>query len=217
MTEAYWISKTIIVDWVLTDPTTGAFVPGATVAGTMTLPAGTTAAMVVTALADRYRLTYDPTTAGRHAWRATATGAADSAEEGIVRVRRSLVGLAAIETDRTTTLGRLRLLITDVDEDEPLFEDVDLTAFLAVEGSVLKKAAALALETIATSEVLISKKIRTQDLSTDGPAVAKELRERAAGLRAQAKTETDDAATATDDYGFDFVDFDQYAAYRTTA
>ena len=37
-------------------------------------------------------------------------------------------------------------------------------------------AAADALEVIAVSEVLVSKKIRTQDLQTDGPAVAAELR-----------------------------------------
>ena len=51
---------------------------------------------------------------------------------------------------------------------------------------ILAKDAARALRTIAASEVLLAKKITTQDLSTDGPAVAAELRKQAAGLRARA-------------------------------
>ena len=40
----------------------------------------------------------------------------------------------------------------------------------------MPRTVAAALRTIAASEVLVSKKIRTQDLQTDGPAVAAELR-----------------------------------------
>lgn len=100
-------------------------------------------------------------------------------------------GSDPITVDPATDIGMIRTLATDLDEDAPLFTDEQITAFLAMEGNV-RCAAALALETTAVSEALISKKIRTLDLSTDGPAVAKELRERAATLRAQQATITDD-------------------------
>lgn len=92
----------------------------------------------------------------------------------------------------------VRLLIADLDADldARLFLDDQLALFLERERDV-HMAAAQALDTIATSEALISKKIRTQDLSTDGPAVAAELRARADELRNQA-----------DLSAFDIVDFD---------
>lgn len=204
----YWISTTFIADWVLTNPTTGAFITGATVVGTVTLPNGTTAPMTVTPLADRYRATYDPTTAGLHAYRLVATGTADSAEEGTFVVRASLVGAAPITTDPTTAIGMVRLLCTDLDEVAPLFTDAQITAFLTLESSNVRLAAAQALDTIASSEALVGKKIRTQDLQTDGPAVAAELRERAAALRKQA----DDIDPATGEpFAFDIVDYDPNA------
>lgn len=107
--------------------------------------------------------------------------------------------------DPTTDIGLVRLLCTDLDSSAPLFTDDQITAFLTLEGTV-RLAAAAALETIATSEALISKKIRTQDLSTDGPAVAKELRERAAALRTQAAAAGEGADAPY--LGFDIVDYD---------
>lgn len=105
--------------------------------------------------------------------------------------------------DYTTDAGRVRLLATDVDLTSPYFSDDQIAAFLAVEGDDVRLAAALALETIASSEALVSKKIRTGDgLSTDGPAVAKELRDRATALRAQA------AAGSATDTPIDIIDFD---------
>jgi hypothetical protein len=201
--ETYWISKTVIAEWPLTDPD-GVFVPGATVVGTVTLPDLTTAPMTVTELADRYRATYDPTVAGLHAYRLAATGTADGAEEGTFVVREPLLGAPPITTDPTTAIGRVRLLCTDLDEVSPLFTDAQISAFLAMEGSNLRLAAAQALDTIASSEVLVSKKIRTADLSTDGPAVAKELRERAKSLRDQAAVADEDGLP----FAFDIVDYD---------
>lgn len=84
-----------------------------------------------------------------------------------------------------------RLLIADQPGGEPdqqLFADHELAVLIAAEGGTLMGAAA-ALDVIATSEVLLSKKLTTQDLSTDGPAVAEALRKQAAALRARA-TET---------------------------
>lgn len=203
MTEVYWIGKTAIIDWVITDPTSGDFVTGATVAGTVTKPDGNTTAMTVTELDDRYRATYEPAAAGLHAWRLTASGTATGAEEGTFVVHTSLGGAAAIETDPTTDIGMIRLLTTDLNEISPLFTDAQLSAMLTAEGDSVKYAAALALETIAVSQTLLAKKIRTQDLQTDGPAVAAELRARAAQLRAQADSEG----------VFSIVDFDPSSWY----
>lgn len=94
--------------------------------------------------------------------------------------------------DYTSPLGQVRLLITDVSADPALqlFSDDQLGAFLtmALDQSV-HRAAAQALDVIAASEVLVGKKIRTQDLQTDGPAVAAELRAQAAQLRVTADQE----------------------------
>lgn len=205
--EQFWISKSIIVDWVLSDPTTEALIDGATVVGVMTLPEGTTAAMTVTAVGGgtgQYRATYDPATAGLHAWALTATGAADSAEQGTVTVLRSLTGADPIELDPTTDVGMIRLLIPDMSEMYPLFTDAQLAAVFTAEGS-RRRAAAACLEIAASSEVMISKVIRTRDgLQTDGAKVSDALLKRAAMLRQQA----DDAGEAggVDSY-FDIVDF----------
>lgn len=86
--------------------------------------------------------------------------------------------------DLATDRGKVRLLAADADATTYVFEDEEIDAFLGLEGDV-QLAAAVALETLASSEALIKQKIKLLDLQTDGPAVAKELRERAADLRAQ--------------------------------
>jgi hypothetical protein len=211
--RTYWIGSRFVAEWTLTT-TTGAALTGATVAGTVNQPNGTNAAMTVSAAANIHTAHFDAAQAGQHAYRLVASVAGVDAHEGTFVVQRSLVGLAPIEVDPTTDVGMVRLLATDLDQVEPLFTDAQIEAMLDLEGGV-KRAAALALETTAVSEALIGKKIRTQDLQTDGPAVAKELRERAALLRKQADTADETAAEADEGFGFDFVDFDQYAAYRT--
>jgi hypothetical protein len=91
--------------------------------------------------------------------------------------------------DYTTTAAQVRLLINDTTED-PVFSDAEITAFLVMEGSVVKLAAAQALDTIADDEALTGKVITTQDLTTNGPLVAAQLRERAATLRLQYASES---------------------------
>jgi hypothetical protein len=213
-TTSYWVGTTLVVDWKLTD-VDGVVVADATVTGEVQLPDGTDppAAMTVAYVpaAEVYRATYTPVAAGRHVWRLEASGTATGAVEGRIVVRRSLLGLPPITVDPTTTIGRVRLLATDLDEVSPLFEDAQITALLDMEAESVKRAAALALETIASSEALVSKKIRTLDLQTDGPAVAAELRARAKSLREQA-AEVEDL---DDSYGLEIVDFDPYAAYRS--
>lgn len=95
----------------------------------------------------------------------------------------------AFTYDPTTSRGRVRLLITDTDGSNVIFQDAEIDAFLALEDSSVKRAAASALDQIASSEALVQKRIRLLDLSTDGPAVAKALREHAAALRDQADKE----------------------------
>ncbi|WP_440102393.1 hypothetical protein [Glutamicibacter mishrai] len=96
--------------------------------------------------------------------------------------------------DYETAIRQVRVLIADT-TTPPLLDDQTLQTYLELQGWedgarwALRRAAADALEAIAVSEVLVSKKIRTQDLSTDGPAVAEALHKLAAGLRAQADEE----------------------------
>ena len=99
--------------------------------------------------------------------------------------------------DYETPLGMVRLYITDTSEDPAarLLTDDQIRGLLTAAGGSVYGATARALRLIATSEVLVSKKIRTQDLQTDGPAVAAEL-------RAQAKAYDDLAAAETGEHSF---------------
>lgn len=110
--------------------------------------------------------------------------------------------------DYSTDVGKIRLLIPDTDEQNALLIDPQIQALLDMEGSV-KLAAAQALDSIASSEALISKVIKTQDVSTDGAKVAAELRARAAGLRQQV-----DDGIGDDSVGLAIVDFDPHLGFR---
>lgn len=98
--------------------------------------------------------------------------------------------------DYTSPLGLVRLNITDLDEAAPLLSDDMITGLLAASDENINRATARALRIIATSEVLVSKKIRTQDLSSDGPAVAAELRAQADEYEARAVAEDGSASFA---------------------
>lgn len=112
--------------------------------------------------------------------------------------------------DYSSDLGRVRLLIPDTDEAAFLLTDEQIETFLALArgtgSALIKRAAAAALETIASSEALVSKKLRDKDLQTDGPAVAAELRARAKQLRDQADDDEDN--DLADGGGFEIVDFE---------
>lgn len=121
-----------------------------------------------------------------------------------------------------TAAGQVRLLIADLNEDDFVLGDDHVAGYLSLHGveattvgapgPAVKRAAADALSAIATSEVLIAKVIRTQDLQTDGPKVAAELRAQAAVLRAQADIEA--AAAADEEFG-GFVDVVEFAPHPT--
>lgn len=94
--------------------------------------------------------------------------------------------------DYTTPVGQVRLLIADDNAASPVFTNEAIAAFLTMEGNVVKRAAALAYETIAADEALTSKVIRTQDLATDGAKVAAALQAQAKEWRAQAAVDLED-------------------------
>lgn len=88
-----------------------------------------------------------------------------------------LVVLAAAPGDGIIVVEykHVSLLDADIQEMIDLNEDAD---------DVNRLAAADCLDAIATSQALIQKKIKLLDLETDGPALAKALREHAKSLRA---------------------------------
>lgn len=100
--------------------------------------------------------------------------------------------------DVSTSRGKVRLLISDLDSGKPLFQDDEIDTFLAMEDDSVKLAAAQALDTIAANEVMVSKVMTVLDLRVDSAKVSFELRQRAKTLREQALNE--DGAV-----GFDVV------------
>lgn len=113
------------------------------------------------------------------------------------------VRVVTSDVDYGTDLGMVRLLIPDTDPTTQILDDTQITAFLTLEGGV-KRAAASALETIASNEALVSKVLKDGDLATDGAKLSAELRARAKELRRQA--DEDDLATAGNLDIIDFVD-----------
>ncbi|QLQ16139.1 MAG: hypothetical protein HZY73_11295 [Micropruina sp.] len=100
-------------------------------------------------------------------------------------------------------IAYVRLLIGDDCKipTQRLYTDEQL-AILIGRTTDCRLAAADALDQIASSEALLSKKITTQDLSTDGPAVAKSLREHAAALRRQV---ADASAASAGEWGMEIT------------
>lgn len=101
--------------------------------------------------------------------------------------------------DLSTDVGKLRLLIPDRSAEEYIFTDSELSTFLALEADI-RRATALALETLASDNALVLKVIKLMQLSTDGAKTSDALLKRAAILREQAAYE--DSAT---DAGIEFA------------
>ena len=92
------------------------------------------------------------------------------------------------------SVAYVRTLITDDGTiGEQMFTDDQLAELIVRNHNSTLMGAAAALDIIASSEALLSKRISSQDLVTDGPAVAKSLREHADRLRAQWRTEQADS------------------------
>lgn len=108
--------------------------------------------------------------------------------------------------DTETPLGELRVLINDTKQldGEYLFSDSELGVYLKLHENVWL-AAAFAMFTIASNEALVLKKIRTEDLQTDGAALANSLYQHAAALRAEGTKRA--TAEADLDGGVEIVDY----------
>ncbi len=98
--------------------------------------------------------------------------------------------------DPGTDAGKVRLLIADTDRTSPVFQDNEITAFLALAGDDVRLAAAQALDVMANNMAMVLKVIKTLDLSTDGAATAKALRDGAQVLRDQVDQDGDTWAIA---------------------
>lgn len=109
----------------------------------------------------------------------------------------------------STEQQTVRLLISDTDASTRFFSTAELALFLAMNSNSPRRAAAQALDTMAANEAMVSKKIRTKDLQTDGPAVADALRKQAAELRRQADNGEDDTES-TESAGFEIVEYEPY-------
>lgn len=106
--------------------------------------------------------------------------------------------------DLKSGVGRVRLHIPDLvpleDPKNPsadpsyYFSDAEVEAFLSeyaedpdtATRSQVKRAAADLIDALANNEALVLKKIKTEDLETDGPATANALRAGARALRDRA-------------------------------
>lgn len=98
----------------------------------------------------------------------------------------------------------VRLLITDTDEDTPIFTDDQIGQFLFV-GSAgtgayglaeIRLAAAYALDVIASSQVLTLKVGKAFDMQIDGSKVSQEIRTHANTLRTLAYSDMSDGGFA---------------------
>lgn len=94
----------------------------------------------------------------------------------------------------TDDIALVRLWCADVAtaEADQLITDAQYDRLITANAGNLRLAAADALEAVAASEVLVGKKIRTQDLATDGVAVSAELRALADRHRQLAQVPADD-------------------------
>ena len=91
--------------------------------------------------------------------------------------------------DPTTDLGRVRMIIQDKEETYAFFSDEEVQAYLDMNDTSVRRAAADALDSMASNEAYVQKRISLLELSTDGPSVAKALREHATSLRNLADAE----------------------------
>lgn len=119
-----------------------------------------------------------------------------------------------------TPVGRVRKYVPDLiqleDPKNPLaepayyFSDNEVLSFIseyaplpeAPTRAQVRRAAADIIDALANNEALVLKKIKTEDLETDGPATANALRNGAKALRQQA-----DAEDEADNAFFDIVPF----------
>ena len=104
----------------------------------------------------------------------------------------------AFTADQTTDIGKVRLLLWDMDSTKPIFpDDNQISSLLVMELGDVKQAAALGYEIIAANRVLTLQVISLLDLKTDGASMSKALLATAERLR---------NFSNTDWAGFDFAE-----------
>ena len=122
------------------------------------------------------------------------------------------VKFVTIEVDTvppaTEAQDDVRLLIADTSTANRMFSTRQIAQFLRLNSDNVRRAAAQALDVMASNEAMVSKVIKTQDLSTDGAKVAEALRKQAAELRRQADDGEDDS---DDSSGFEIAEYQPYA------
>lgn len=134
----------------------------------------------------------------------------DADSESVQASEIVTVGTPDFTYDPSTPVGSIRLMISDVDGNNPVFKDTEIQRFYTLAASNIWLAAAQALDTIAANEVMISKVIRTLDLQVDGSKVAAELRANAATMREQAANYLPDGTL----FGAAVIDFQPETWYR---
>jgi hypothetical protein len=101
-------------------------------------------------------------------------------------------GVSPVNFD--TEVGKVRVLLGDTEAENVedgigeymYFGDAEIVAFLEMYGDNAKLAAARAMETIASSQVLLLKSWTSDDLTVNGDKIAESLRKIAAQLRQEA-------------------------------
>jgi hypothetical protein len=106
---------------------------------------------------------------------------------GVIKSERFMVTVlakpAGLTLDPATDIGIVRMIVQDKNVEQLLFSDADLNALLALNANDVRLTAAAAMDIMASNQAMILKVIRLLDLSTDGAAVARALREHANQLR----------------------------------
>src|SRR5690625_4421105 len=115
--------------------------------------------------------------------------------------------------DYQTPVGQVRSLIPDVEpledpadlsaDPEYIFDDALIQSYLVLARDNVYRAAAIAVNTLATSEALILKVLKSDDRQTDGAKLADALGRRAQWLDEQADAEDEDMYG-----GFDIAPYD---------
>ena len=105
-----------------------------------------------------------------------------------------MANLGVAPVDLGSNIGRVRVLLGDTDPTNIVsnvgeylfFSDEELEAILGMYSDSPQLAAARCLDTIAGSQALLLKSWSSDDLTVNGDRIAKELRELAKQLRAEA-------------------------------
>ena len=126
-----------------------------------------------------------------------------------------MANLGVAPVDLGSNIGRVRVLLGDTDPTNVtnnvgeylFFSDEELEAILGMYSDSPQLAAARCLDTIAGSQALLLKSWSSDDLTVNGDRIAKELRELAKQLRAEALQSEGSEALDIVAFGEDDADY----------